>query len=302
MTEEVKKEENIGVKHEYVDLDVEEISVVDLPANTKEFAVIKCIGEKSKEEPTMAKEKVEKKSTDQSAKVDEVPVDVATEGAAIEQVLTQLDSIEKTVKDLVSSENDDEAEPEEGEVEKAEEQEETPETIFEKALKENGLEGEKLKAAMKKYRKACSCKTEKAGVEKAENEEDKNEAEKTPDLADQIFEMARKAKAITPSRFEAIKQMQEILTKLIKEIETVPEGKSPKTKAPSNTSFGNSGIKDVMKALSEVTANLEALSETAKKNSEKINKIEKTQKPSTSLEDDEPVKKNSDKSFWAGAL
>lgn len=297
MPEEIKKSESIGVEHEYVDLDVEEISVVDVPANTKEFAVIKCIGE-TKEEP-MAQETVEKKSTDQSAKVDEVPVDVASEneGAAIEQVLTQLDSIEKTVKDFVSSEdNNDETESEEGEVEKAEDQEDTPENIFQKALEASGVKGKDLETAMSKYRKVCACKTEKSS---SEEEQVTTEA---PDLADQLFEMTRKAKAITPSRFEAIKQMQEILTKLIKEIETIPEGKSPKIKVPSNASFGNSGIKGVMKALSEVTKNLGALSETIKKNSEKISKIEKAQKPTTSLGDDEPVEKSGNEDFWTGAI
>jgi hypothetical protein len=56
----VKKSSSIGVKHEYTDLEVNEISIVDLPANQEEFAVIKRVENNSElEKKIMAEKKQE---------------------------------------------------------------------------------------------------------------------------------------------------------------------------------------------------------------------------------------------------
>lgn len=294
----VKKSQTVGVKHRYEDLIVEEISVVDLPANEHHFAVIKCKDGKqdknvNKEDQTMADKNVEKseeKKTTGDSVVVPVEVVKSEDDKAMEKVLQELAKIEKTVSSFASEEKEKEEEKEE----------ELSEEKFESALKASGINGVALEQAMEKYREIQKEETKKPTKEEEKEEpkvvekSEEKEEEELNILGD-LSQALEKAKTFTPSRIEAIKQALETLQKLMAGIESVPHGKSPRTKAPSTTSFGSSGLTSLTKAVENIQKSVSTMAN-------KLEKIEKTQLPSSSLGENEEVKKNNDEDFWATAL
>jgi len=289
----LEKADSIGVKHEYTDLHVSEISVVDRPANQKEFAVIKCVenDEEQKGVEPMADQVVD--TTKEAANVEAVPVDVAKndDDSAMDQALSQLDTISKSIAALTAQVEDEEngGGTEETETEKA--KAETPETVFAAALKESGAKPDAIAAAVKKYKKVCACGA--APVAKAE-ETVTEPAE--PDFMGELASAVTKAKAITPKRLAALKALQEQLAKMIGEMEGIPHSKSPKTKVPKNNSFGTSGLKPIMKGLEDVTKAIGGLAE-------RIETIEKTRQASKGLSDQTTVTTNkADGDIWNGVL
>lgn len=301
MTEEValEKAESIGVEHEYTDLKVDEISVVDRPANQKEFAVIKCVNsdtEQKGEEP-MADQVVD--STKEAASVEVVPVDVvkSEDDTAMAQALAQLDTISKSIAELTTQVEDEEKGGEtetETEAEKAAKKE-TPATVFAEALKANGVKGEAFKTAMKKYGKVCACGS--ATVQKTETKtETEGEAEGDNDFMGNLAAAVTKAKALTPKRLAALKALQEQLAKMIGEMEGIPHSKSPKTKVPKDAKFGASG-------LSSITKSLETVSTAMKSLTDRIDQIENTRQGSKGLGESGTVTtKKADGDLWKGVL
>ncbi len=295
MTEEVtlEKAESIGVKHEYTELTVEELSVVDRPANQKEFAVIKCVEDDTQKEGVepMAEQEVGKTANDEAASVERVPVEVAKndDDSAMGQVMDQLDTITKSIATLGAQVESEEAE--ETDVEKA--AKETPTTVFAAALKASGAKPEAIQAAVKKYEKVCACGV--APVAKAEADDD--DADDGDEFMGNLAAAVTKAKVLTPKRLAALKALYEQLGKMVGEMEGIPHSKSPKTKVPKNASFGSSGLSPIMKGLEAVTKSVGDLGA-------RIETIEKTRQGTKTLADSGTVTptQKADGNFWNGAI
>lgn len=295
----LEKAESVGVKHEYIELTVEELSVVDRPANQKEFAVIKCVeSDTEKGVEPMADQTVESTARVEAANVEVVPVEVAKneDDSAMTQALEQLDTITKSVAALgaqVATEEGGEK-PEVETTEKA--AKETPTTVFQAALKANGVKGEALTTAMKKYEKVCACGA--APVAKADESEAVTDDDTDGnEFMGQLATAVNKAKVLTPKRLAALKALQEQLAKMIGEMEGIPHSKSPKTKVPKNNSFGASGLSPIMKGIEAVTKSIGDLGA-------RIEKIEKTRQGSKTLGETgtaTPTQK-ADGEFWSGAI
>jgi len=303
MTEEValEKAESVGVEHEYTDLEVNEISVVDRPANQKEFAVIKCVGNSATQKGVEPMADQVAKSTEEAANVEVVPVEVAKndDDSAMEQALENLDTISKSIAGLAAQVEDEEGgkTETETEAEKAAKKE-TPATIFANALKATGVKGEALKTALKKYEKVCACgsATVQKTETKTETEGAETETEGDNDFMGNLAAAVTKAKVLTPKRLAALKALQEQLAKMIGEMEGIPHSKSPKTKVPKNASFGASG-------LSTITKSFETISTALKTLTGRIEQIENTRQGSKSLGESGTVTtKKADKDLWDNVL
>ncbi len=303
MTEEIalEKAESVGVEHEYTDLTVEELSVVDRPANQKEFAVIKCVDSDTEQKGVEPMADQVAKSTKEAANVEVVPVEVAKsdDDTAMEQALENLDTISKSIAALTAKvEGEEEGGDEtETEAEKAKTKE-TPATIFANALKTTGVKGEAFKAAMKKYEKVCACgsATVQKTETKTETEGAETEGEGDNDFMGNLAAAVTKAKVLTPKRLAALKALQEQLAKMIGEMEGIPHSKSPKTKVPKDTKFGASGLSAITKSLETVSAAMKTLTD-------RITKIEDVRQGSKGLGENGTVTtKKVDGNLWKGVL
>jgi len=119
----------------------------------------------------------------------------------------------------------------------------------------------------------------------------------------------QKAKAFTPKREAALKQAIETLSGLMKELsmQEIPVGGNPKSSVPAGTKFGGSGVVELTKSLTELKdilkAKLDEVQEVTKGLGERLESIEKTRNPSTSLEGEGGTDtQETKKSFWAGVL
>jgi hypothetical protein len=275
----------VGEKHRYTDLTVDEISIVDKPANEKEFAVIKSVDDNDIERKMeMAKpdeEKVQKKEEQPSdSKKDEVKK--VDDGGSTEQVLQAISKLQKDVDEMINSQKS-----EDNEVEKSS----NAKKDFEKSLKAAGFTGDNLKKALACWQDtnaACAAPAKKDDVSKSETEE------------------VEKAKVITARRVGAIKAAYEQLKSLLAGLEEIPSDESPNINVPSNTKFGDSGIVSVTKEIDELKKKIDSLVEVTKTKTseieEKVSKIEKAAIAPKSLPDSEAqavVKKND---FWQGVL
>lgn len=304
MIEEIalEKAESVGVEHEYTDLKVSEISVVDRPANQKEFAVIKCVDSDTEQKGVEPMADQVAKSTKEAANVEVVvvPVEVAKsdDDTAMEQALENLDTISKSIAALTAKVEGEEGggETEETEAEKAKAKE-TPATVFAAALKASGAKPEAIAAAVKKYEKVCACGS--ATVQKAETKPEGAETETTEgddDFMGNLAAAVTKAKVLTPKRLAALKALQEQLAKMIGEMEGIPHSKSPKTKVPKDTKFGASGLSSITKSLETVSAAMKTLTN-------RITKIEDVRQGSKGLGESGTVTtKKADGNLWEGVL
>lgn len=256
----VEKAANIGVEHEYTELEVNEISIVDLPANMKNFAVIKSTNDSAQKG-----DKVSKNAEGKDAEVKKDDDDISKFMESVEQ----LSDLVKGVGEQVKEAN-----------EKIDAQKSNDKELDEKEVKK-----------------------EKVQVVESEKEE--------PEIKDANFDetsfvenlgsIVLKAKAFTPKRIEKLKEMYSLMTKVMEDLEIIPSGQSPKNKLPGNAKFGQTGLAPIMKAVEKISCEVSKIVETQKALSEKVERIEKARRPSTSLGDDNVVtKKNND--FWSGTV
>lgn len=279
-------------KQRFVELEVGEVSIVDSPANEKEFAVIKNLNE---EVGDMADDNV-KKNMDEASEGESqqdtpekvsVEVDKATDAAvakAMEQVTEMIGTISKAVGAATEKGGEPETKPKG--VEKSEKQD------GEKSTKEAG------DAEVQKD-------VENADGQETSDDTSEDSVEKTLTALAQAVE---KAKRFTPKREAALKAALAQLTTLAKElgVTEIPVGASPPVSTPKGAMFGASST-GVSKALEELTTKLnEALAgvqETTKGLTERVEKMEGTRMPSKSVDDEGGTDtQKTEKSFWAGVL
>jgi len=279
-------------KQRFVELEVGEVSIVDSPANEKEFAVIKNLNE---EVGDMADDNV-KKSMDEAIEGEaqqdvpekvSVEVDKATDEAvakAMGQVTEMISNISKAVG--AATEKGGESEAKSEGVEKSEKQdgEESTEATGDAEVQKD---------------------TENADAQEASEDVSEDSVEKTLTALAQAVE---KAKRFTPKREAALKVALAQLATLAKELgmTEIPVGASPPVSTPKGAMFGASST-GVSKALEELTGKLnEALAgvqETTKRLTERVEKVEGTRMPSKSVDDEGGTDmQKTEKSFWAGVL
>jgi hypothetical protein len=260
-------------KRRFLELSVDEVSIVDSPANEEHFIVIKNLqevnmsGEKNEE---VTQDVVKNDDAQQNPEKISVEVDKATDEAvakAMEQVADLINNISKSFDNVGEKADGDE------QVSKKKEEEE-----------------EKTKAEVQ---------TDE-NVEKA----DDNIREVATDA---VYEAIEKAKRFTPKREAALKAAIETLNKLAKELsmQEIPVGSSPSTSTPSGAMFGSSSItKSMDEFITKLSQGMEKIVETTKGLSDRMEKIEKMATPSKSVEGDgetdSKVEKN--QNFWKGVI
>ena len=264
-------------KRRFVELSVDEVSIVDSPANEEHFIVIKNLqdlqevnmpGEKNEETTqVVAKDDVGQQNPEKIS----VEVDKATDEAvakAMEQVADLINNISKA---------------------------------FDNSGEKDGSEG---------YNKQTNVKKEEK-KEKEEEETKKNIEEPKVSIqeaaSEAVYEAIAKAKRFTPTREAALKAAIETLNKLAKELgmQEIPVGSSPSTNTPSGTTFGSSSItKSMEDFVTKLSAGMEKIVETTKNLDSRMEKIEKMAAPSKSVEGDgetdNKVEKN--QNFWKGVI
>lgn len=322
----------------FVELNVDEVSLVDSPANEEEFAVIKSLTaqeddmavDKSKDtvtenaeesteetEPKVEKD-AEEESKDEGAEKVEVDAEKPDDEGVVKAMAKVTDLVESIAKAAgVSADSEEETDDAEEETEKAGASFGASgiRDMFSKQLKKAGVKGDALKAAMdefdkeaKKKKKAVppeedeDMKAKKSSTPEEENvpeEETDDEVNKTLDVIEQAIQ---KAKRFTPKREEALKGVVDQLSKLLKELTG-----TNKATAPGSAQFGASGIGDLtvaVKKLAEAfTKHTEESAKTTKSLGERVESIEKERQPSTSIDgDDTDKEEETKKSFWQGIL
>lgn len=304
-----------NAKRRFVGLDVEEVSLVDSPANQVEFLVTKSTEDEEMSENGGASET-------ERVMTETLVADDAAVTKALEQVSKIVDKIEQIAKGSqqpvpetpsaeTSEENVAEVTTDEAEVD--------VEKSVETLLKTLGFEGDAFEAAKKKLEKAGfknpgfkGMKAPLAKTQKAESIEDTDGA--VPLTLESFVDAVSKAKAFTPARVEKLLKLQEIVKELI---ESIGVGQSPNTNVPTvQTHPNNSQVrptgtseplrvaKSELEGLTEaITKSLEPLVETVKSLSGRVEAIEKARPAGNALpenETDTNVKKNAN--FWSGIL
>jgi hypothetical protein len=266
-------------KRRFIELSVDEVSIVDSPANEEHFIVIKNLqevnmpGEKNEID---TKDVVKNDDAQQNPEKVPVEVDKATDEAvakAMEQVADLISNISKSFDNVGEKDNNKDeqvSKKKEGEEEK--------------------IEGEGGKTEVQTNKNA--------------EEIDDNIREVATDA---VYEAIEKAKRFTPKREAALKAAIETLAKLAKELsmQEIPVGSSPSTNTPSGTMFGSSSItKSMDDFVAKLSEGMEKIVETTKSLSSRMEKIEKMSVPSKSVEGDgetdNQVEKN--QNFWKGVI
>lgn len=322
-------------KQRFLDLNVDEISVVDTPAVEVEFLVMKRMEDDSMDATEETVTETHKDANDGGA-AEVVSVDAgASEDAAVnkalEQVAGMVENIAKAAGVKIAEttksgpgedDNGDGGGDGDGGEEattKAKTKAFNPREMFGKQLKANGITGDAFTKAMadfdkqfKPFQPGASAQPpltkDKPTTKTAETPVEEPSAE---ELAEQeamkslgALETAiQKAKRFTPAREKQLKSALEALKALFDDLQKIPPGGSPSTTVPGNMSFGASGVQALTKSIEQLTEVVNKSMEQSKANAERIEAIEKARTPSTSIEDeggtdDKAVKKN----FWGGVL
>lgn len=280
-------------KQRFVELDVNEVSLVDNGANEQEFVVIKNLT--TEEVGEMADDNVKKnqgeEDTQSGTSPERVPVEVekgnneAVE-AAMAQVTEMIGNISKAVEAASSTgeksvEKSDGGESEEKPTEKSESE-------------EKSADGEA-----------------EAEVQKDDNAEAGAGVDEEADVEKMLGVLAvavEKAKRFTPKREKAFKAALEALTTLAKELgmTEIPTGASPPVSTPKGAMYGASSV-PIAKALEDLASKIETaisgVQETTKSLGERVEQIEKARMPSQSVEDEGGTDtQETKKSFWSGVL
>lgn len=263
-------------KRRFLDLSVNEVSIVDSPANEQMFVVIKNLNEEVNNMP--GTKEVEKNATEVEKNDSQEPTKVAVEtnpatdeavAKAMEQVSNLIENISKSFNQEPPNTPSNEAKSDESEVNKNE----------------------------KNVEESKEADTQK-------NDDESSVEENTLSILSAAIE---KAKSFTPKRQAAFKAAMEVLNNLAKELgmQEIPVGSFPATNTPSGTSFGASSIsKSLEEFTGTVTKALGDLTEVTKGLNERIGKVEKMSVPSKSVEGeggtDSQVTKNV--SIWKGVI
>ena len=236
-------------------------------------------------------------------------VKVEVEKAESKELTAVLTKVASLVEDIAKATG---AKPAEEDVEKSGD---PARVLLAKQLKGAGMKADDIKKALADY------DAELAKVKKAETpapaataETTKAEAPKVEEqdevakMLEVLSQAVEKAKRFTPKREDALKGIIDQLQKLMSDMASIPAGASPKTSAPGGASFGASDVASLTKSIGDlvetVKASLASTAEVNKALAERVEKIEKTRAPSTSVENDgetdNKVEKN--KSMWSGVL
>lgn len=311
-------------KQRFLELSVNEISVVDTPANEVEFLVMKRMEDESMEttEDTVTETQKDDNSGAEVVTVDAGASEDAAVNKALEQVAGMVESIAKAVgvktpeastetQDTTKSEGEGDTEVD---AEKAAKAKMDPREMFGKQLKANGISGEAYTKAMAEYDKAFKpfqpgasaqpplAKDTKKSADGAPTEDEVAEQEAVKAL-DALEQAIQKAKRFTPAREKQLKSALETLQKLFNELQNIQPGMSPKTTVPGGTSFGASGVQALTKSIEQLTEAVQKSIEVSNANAERIEAIEKARNPSTSIDDEGGTDtKKTTKSFWGGVL
>jgi DNA repair exonuclease SbcCD ATPase subunit len=287
--------DEITVKHEYIDLTVNEISLVDKPANQKEFTVIKCL---TTEDNEMSEESTKKTDSEETKDkgIEKVSTEVPeTDNEDAKKVLNSINQLVNGIKKKLEEQIDTKKEDKEEEVKK----EENPmRSFFLDTLKKNGAKEEEIVKSLKEFDE----KFNKKEVKKEESEakkEDKGEIDSDA-IINGLSDIVQKAKTFTPKRQQALKQAIEKLSQLAQEL-------SNPGQAPSDSKFGDSGVKkeDIEKSIgtyfNPIKESLEKVLEVTKSLAERVEKIEKIKPDSKSIGDDQTDSKvKKDTNIWSG--
>lgn len=276
----------------FIDLEVDEVSLVGSPANEVPFLVTKS---KRKPEESMVA-KAEKTEDSQTVQVEQ------TSEASAEVVRKCLQSVENIVKNVITMKGEESPAVEPIDVTKG--------VTVSDLLTKAGMEGDVLKSALSALTKAgvdttktlsapAPVETQKAEAPKAQTSED----------AMEIFaQVIQKAARLTPARVKQLQDAQELL-KLV--LEGVSVGESPKTKTPEGQNPG-SGIQtqlakaaeptEVTKSLTSITEGMTQISTVLKGLSDRMELIEKAKPASSSDTTTTDTKKAKGASLFAGVI
>lgn len=307
-------------------MDVDEVSLVDEPANLTQFLVLKALETEQMADPKTS-------AADASATSVEVDqtVEAAESDSSVTKALAHVESIVKNITEAVAPEPAPEAAPaattESAEVEKAEEVETEKGMTIEAAMKASGLTGEPLEKAIVNMEKATglqrtqpfNSKPPLAKTKKAAEPESQPAVvaeEDAPLTIGGLAEAIEKAKAFTPGRIEQLKKAEEIL-KLI--LQGVAPGTSPATSTPGVAMHPNPNTSatltkpspqaSVRKSAEDGAVNenefaevLKGLGELIKGFDDRLEKVEKARPASNSLPQETESQTPVQKSIWAGVL
>lgn len=320
----------------FVALDVGEVSLVDSPANEREFAVVKSL---NPEDSDMA-DTAEVIKGDNNVETVSLEVAKATNDA-VEKAMEKVTGLVENIAKLAQPEPEAEASntdvakgtdelPSEADIEKGltKEQKETRQQMRQKLEKQMagcGMKGDMLKSAVDVAMRTLAGqgaftpgqsakppvkKTAKSDGEGENTDTQVSKSELNPqdivqETIKQISQGLQGAQTLgAPDAQKALKAAVETLQSLLKQVsmQEVPTGGMPKNTLPSNNSYGASGIKEITKALEGVNDALGELKETQKSLSERLEDIEKTRQPDTSGGADQSNTTDTKKSMWSGIL
>lgn len=324
-------------KQRFVSLDVGEVSLVDSPANEREFAVVKSLNQ---EDIEMA-DKTEVTKSDDT--VENVSLEVAkATSEAVEKAMAQVGEVVKATMEAANAASD--VEQSESNVNKSDDTDsedvEKGLTKEQKAMRDQmrkklesqcaakGMKGDMLTKAVDVAMRALAGQgafMPGASAKKPEQMKDTSKSDEpgsedsdvaksagvnTQEIVNEVIKQVagglQGAQAISaPSAQKALKAAIETLQELMKQVsmQSVPVGGMPKNNLPSSTMYGGSGIKDVTKALEPLNETLGSLRDAQKALTERIEQIEKTRQPDTSGGgSDDTVTQETKKSMWQGVL
>lgn len=310
----------------FLDLDVEEVSLVDTPANEQPFLTAKRKG--TEDEMSVANTETQGEASGATV----VPVEVTKAesdvvAAAMAQVTALVDGIAKAAGI---------SEPSAEVVEKSKGQGDVR-SVFEQQLKNAGLASEAITKAMSEFDKACgNMESTTKNKDAAADQTATAEQPSTHTVDDSVLatlDTIQKAKAFTPARLAKLAEALETLQKLMMDV--IPVGASPKTSTPGvsqhsnpNTTRaalvgtqksvdgeGDSELHNTLKAIlakldgdkAPVTKSTDAspdLAETLKSIQSRIEKIEQARPASKAEGDDDKTAstQKSNGSFWKNIL
>lgn len=278
-------------KQRFLDLVVEEVSIVDSPANECNYVVVKNLQEDGDMANTNTQQNAALDSS-QAASANTIPVNVESENnteviKAMQQVTAMVTSIAKS---LEGAKNPDNAENDETKTEKSAATP-TATTAVPTATT----------AAPTAAPEGDGVKTKKNATAQSQEQSPSDAFEDTLKALGAVVE---KAKRFTPKREAALKEIVDKLMALSKEMgmEEIPVGQSPTASLPSSASYGGTAISKSLEELTKVVKTLsESMQETTKSLGDRLAKVENIRQPSQGEGDDNSTTKV-EKSMWAGIL
>lgn len=304
-------------KQRFLDLTVQEISLVDAPANEVEFLVVKRLndteGEPMPNANTNPTDGAVEQQTTKKADAEVVSVDAGeTSDQAVTKALEQVNQLVRGIADTVQavkSANAPAPAPAPAPAASEEDVEKTSNParkVFKAQLEKAGVKGEALKSALAEYDAETKKASEPAEKPAAETSTKKG-TEESEELTDAtkaleaLSEVVEKAKKFTPKRQEALKQAIGTLSSLLSELSPSADA------ASSDTANGGSGLVSLTKAIEglteTVTKALAEVQETTKALGARVETVEKARNAPSALppeNNDQP--ETVKKSFWSGVI